>query len=231
MMFRTERKPTGIWFVDWIVDAYASLGEIFLMNLLWFVFSLPVITVPPAFGALIYSTNLIAHDESVTWRTFLVGFRLNFWRSYRWFILYLFVIAVAVSNIYFYRQFEATWGDWAEILVLSLLFLWVLLNVFTFPLLLEQSDRRITVALRNSLILYIRRPGVAFGAAIIILALMGLSLRFAWPSWIVIVPSLLAYLANRAAIYGVDQLSDIKRRQVAVQTEEDGGAAPPGSGS
>jgi uncharacterized membrane protein YesL len=228
-MFQAERKPGGLWFVDWIVDAYYSLGPIFLMNLLWFVFSLPVITVPPAYGALVYSTNLIARDESVSWRTFMEGFRLHFWRSWRWFGLNLFVVVVSLSNLYFYRQFDAPWVEWVQGLVLALTMFWGLLNIYTFPLLMEQTDRRIKVALRNSLVLFIRRPLVGLGTAIFIVVLFLVSLRFAWPAWIVIVPSLAAYLANRAAIYVVDQLSGARRRQIIVQTGEEGLDTQPGS--
>ena len=87
--------------------------------------------------------------------------------------------------------------------------IWSFLQVYTFPLLLEQSDRRILTALRNSLVLYLRRPGLILLVATFVLAVAFLATMFAWPVWILLVAGLGAYLANLATLH---TLAEIKER-------------------
>jgi hypothetical protein len=78
--------------------------------------------------------------------------------------------------------------------------LWGILQLYTFPLLLEQTDRRMPVALRNSGAILLRRPiftlGVALGFALVAVS----SVYVFPPAWIFISASLCAYLANWAVI-------------------------------
>jgi hypothetical protein len=91
-------------------------------------------------------------------------------------------------------------------LFVGLLILWILLNIYTFPLLLEQSDRRLVVALRNSLVIYIRRPLFGLGTAALIGILMYISMRYLYVLVPVLTTGLCAYLANRVTVQVVGEL-------------------------
>lgn len=192
----------------WMLDAYHYFFELVTINLCWLLLSIPLVTAAPAAAGLYYATNQLAHDEhEVTWRTFFTGFRQHFWLSWRWGALNLLVIAVLLSNIWFYQRFTGAWVPWVETLFISLIFLWWLLQIYTFPLLLEQQNTSLRVALRNSLVFYLRQIRLALGMALLIMALIYLSIRFVPPAWGVLTISLCAYLANRMTILLIAEIN------------------------
>jgi hypothetical protein len=81
-----------------------------------------------------------------------------------------------------------------------------MIQVYTFPILLEQDQPRLVTALRNSMVLYLRRPGFSLALLATLLALALISTLFVVP-WALITASLSAYLANRGALYLIRDLS------------------------
>ncbi|MFC1879436.1 DUF624 domain-containing protein [Chloroflexota bacterium] len=201
-------RSSGSLVYRWLEESWHNLWELVAFNFLWFVLTLPVVTAPAAAAGLFYATNLLAHEKPVGWRTFFEGFREHFWLSWRWGAVNLFAVLLFASNILFYKQFQTTWSGWLRGIFWGLALLWSFLQVFTFPLLLEQSDQRIFTALRNSLVLYLRRPGLAVLVAAFVLALAFLSAMFAWPLWVVLVAGLGAYLANLAVLHILKEIND-----------------------
>ena len=192
---------------NWLVEAYHNMAELVIVNLLWFLLTIPVVTAPPAAAGLYYATNQVAYEKTINWRTFFEGFRTHFWMSWRWALMVVLGTVLILSNIWFYRGFEAQWSVWLQSFFMGLLVLWGLLNLYTFPLLLEQSDRRLVIALRNSLVLYIRRPLFSLGAAALIILLAYLSFRYLYPLLLVLTGSLSAYLANQVTVHVVAELA------------------------
>ncbi|MEW5869733.1 MAG: YesL family protein [Chloroflexota bacterium] len=191
---------------NWLVEAFDSFFELMVWNLLWLVFTLLVVTAPPASAALYYATNRLAHGQRANWRDFFTGLRQHFWLGWRWGLLNLVIIFVLLSNYIFYGSFEGGWVSWVQGVFLALIFLWLLLQIFTFPLLLEQQDQRLRTALRNSLVFYVKRPGFCLGVGLTSLVLIILSTTLLVPAWVVITASLCAYLANRAALHLIEEL-------------------------
>ena len=192
---------------EWLGEAYHEFGDLMLINALWFIFTILIVTAPPAAAGLYYATNILAHEERVEWRTFFEGFREYFWLSWRWALVNLAVILILFSNTVFYDQFQAQWSYWLQGVIWALLFVWGMLQVYVFPLLLEQTEKRQITALRNSLVIYRKRPTFALGMAGFILLISFLGVRFLWPVWIVILGSLCAYLANHSTIYLVNEIT------------------------
>jgi uncharacterized membrane protein YesL len=207
-------ESSGRLVYRWLEESWHNLWELLAFNLLWFICSIPLITAPPAVGGLYYATNLLAHEKPVGWRTFFKGFRENFWLSWRWGLINLFALLIFASNILFYRQFEGNWSDWLRGGFWGLALLWFFLQVYTYPLLLEQSDRRMVTAMRNSLVLYLKRPGLAILVAAFVLAVAFLSAMFVWPLWIVLVAGFGAYLANLATLKILSEINDEQQNQV-----------------
>lgn len=193
-------KTDGIWLRDALVDAYYDSVPLITINVLWFLLTLPLITAPPAVAGLYYATNGLAHRRSANWRTFLEGFRAHFWLSWRWALANLLVLAVLGGDVWFYGRMGWNWGYWVQGVFLTLAILWGLLQIYTFPLLLEQEDRRMITAVRNSVVLYIKHPLFSIGLALFIVLLIVVSTWFLRPAWLLITPSLSAFLTNRGAI-------------------------------
>ena len=63
-----------LWSV--IKDFYPNLARVVLLNIFWFICSLPIITIPAAYGGLAYATRILIYDESeYHWRHFLMDFK------------------------------------------------------------------------------------------------------------------------------------------------------------
>ncbi len=202
-------KRTSARGIIWnaLVDAYYDAAELTMMNLLWIVFSLLVISAPAATAGLYYATNQLAHRHAISWRTFLDGFRQHLWLGCRWGLVNLFALTLLGVNVWFYGQLEMWWTDLAQGLFIGIMVLWILLQVYTFPLLLEQEDHRMAIALRNSLVLFLKYPGFSLFLCLILLLVAALSTWLRLP-WLVFAGSLSTYLANRGTIYLLDNLSN-----------------------
>ncbi len=185
----------------WI--AYYRSIDLILLNLIWFAASVPIITAVPALGALFYATNQMVHTGSGNWRSFREGFRRYFWLSWRWSLINAAVLGFLVFAAWFYGQIEAPWAAAVQAGLIGLLAVWIELQLFTFPLLLEQADQRFMVALRNSGVIFVRWPWMALGASLQI-AMVALPSIFIFPpAWIFISASLCGYLSNRAVLQSI----------------------------
>lgn len=197
-------------FQDILLGAYYDLISLILVNIIWFLLTLPVVTAIPALGGLYYATNRLAHQTPADWRTFLEGFRAHFWLSWRWGLMNVAGFGILGSSLWFYSQVEAGWAGWVHALMIGLLLWWFMIQVLTYPFLLEQTDRRLPVALRNSLVMLVRRPLFTVLTGTSIGALILLSVYLMRPAWIFLTGSLCAYLANRAVISTISKMQEQK---------------------
>lgn len=195
----------GQFFLDTFSETFAWLANLLTANLLWVFFTLLVVTAPGAAAGLFYATNRMAHDRSVSWRTFFEGFRLLFWLSWRWTLLNLLAMSVFYANIRFYGRMEAGWAPWVQGLFLGLAVLWFLLQMYTFPILLEGEDGRLVTALRNSVLLFAKRPLFSLGIALLMTVIAVLSTLIQIP-WVLITVSFYGFLLNRATLYFLNRL-------------------------
>jgi len=191
---------------DRLVPIYDRVAPFITLNLLWIAVSLPIVTMIPATAALLFAMNRMAHGRIADWSTYFEGLRRWFWRSYFWGGLNILVITVLVSNIIFYTRLQSSWAIVPTVLAVSLLLLWLTLQVVTFPLMLQQEAPRLRLALRNSVVLLARRPGAIMGYAVLI-AVIAVMTTFIFPyAWLFLSASLCAYLMNRATIQSLRAL-------------------------
>ncbi len=208
-----NRAGRFLW--ECLLDAYDSFSQLMVVNLLWFFLTLPVVTAPPAAAGLYYYTHELASNHPVDWHTFFDGFRKYFWRAWLWALANLIAIIVFVVNAWFYYQVKTTWAPWIAGISIGLLVIWLLLQFYTFPLLLEQTDQRVRVAIRNSAVLYLKRPGPCLGLVLFLAPLGALSIVIP-PLIIIIYAAVAAFLVNRWVIY---LLEDILNRQKSISSQ------------
>jgi uncharacterized membrane protein YesL len=198
--------PVSRLIYEWLIDAYYSFTALIIWNLLWFAFTVLIVTAPPAAAGLYYATNRLAHHEPTDWRSFFTGFRTYFWSSWRWGLLNL-VIGLAVgTNVWYYAKIEAAWGVWVQGLFAGGLALWVLVQLYTVPLLIEQERQHVRLALRNSAVLFLRRPAFSLSLSVVLMLMIGVSTFLLPPAWLMFTASLCAYLANQGALYLINDL-------------------------
>jgi uncharacterized membrane protein YesL len=192
---------------DKLIDAYVALIPLITLNLVWFIISLPVVTAIPATGGLFYATNKLAHGHSADWRTLIEGFRLYFWQSWVIGLISVVLVVVFATNFLFYSFADAGLAVWIRGMVIVLALLWLAIQIYLFPLLMEQEHPHLRLALRNSLVIILKRPlftlGVTLGIAFLI---VGTTLVIQ-PAWIFITASACAFLANQATLYAIAKIT------------------------
>ena len=157
---------------------------IWLSNVLWIVFLIPVITVPLAFAGLYACVHSLAHNESLEWQTFFTGIKKHFSASLKWTVVNLFVsILLGFYAWFFTGQIEDPAARSSTLIgiVLAAAVLWCILNMYTFPFMLVQAKPSYLNALRNSAVLFIKWPGQALGMTFFNLAVIFISVWLRFP--------------------------------------------------
>ncbi len=90
---------------------------------------------------------------------------------------------------------------------LGIIAIWWAVNQFTFPFMLIQKKPSYLNALRNSLVIFIKWPGVTLGFTLFNLAVILLSLWLRFP-WLFFTGSLPALMACLCVKYGAEQTVD-----------------------
>lgn len=189
----------GTW-RERLVDAYLTSIPLIWANVVWVLLSLPLVTLFPALAGLYYSTQLIAGDRDGGGRAVWEGFRAYFWPGWRWGLFVGAGVVLCGANVWFYGRVETEWAWLPRAFFFMLLVLWLAANVYTFPLLLQQKELRLRTALRNSLVLWLKRP---FHSLLLIFAcaLLGWASTVYFPlAWVFLTGALCTYLANRTVL-------------------------------
>jgi hypothetical protein len=186
-----------------LLNAYDAAFMIVIANVFAIVFCLPVITTPLAVAGLFYTNFQLASGESVDWKTFFEGIKRYWWPAIRWTVINAVVLFSLRFYFYLFIAREEIWASALLGLTMGVMAIWILLQAFTFPMMLEQEKPGFFMALRNSLIFYMRWPGYSFSFLLPILVLAIASLFFP-PLWIFISISLIAYLGSYAVHFRID---------------------------
>jgi hypothetical protein len=178
-----------------------DFGDLMVINIYWVLLMLPIITIPPAFAGLYYSTSQLVQNESVTRQTFIEGFKKYFRASYVWFFSNVLVVGLLLFNIDISISVpELSWLQNLMGVYWVLLASWMLLQLYTFPLLIQQDKPRIVLALRNSALLWFKHIPFSFLLSLVIVILIVASI-YLYPLWFVITASFTAYLANLGVVF------------------------------
>ena len=133
-----------------IKDYYEEMFILAGASLLWAVLAVPVVTLPPATAGMYYLTNHVARHKSVEFGLFFEGFKKFFVKSWLLTLLNLGVLFVLYTNYQFYARYEAQWSAVIQGLVVGAGVIWCLIQIYVFPMLLEQQEPRLLLALRNA---------------------------------------------------------------------------------
>lgn len=117
-----------------VFDFLGKVADILILNLLWLLTSLPIITIGASTSALFSVTILMVKErEGNIFQNYFAAFKRNFKRSTIVFVIAALVAVVLSMNIYFWANTDGTLatGFWALSLGLSFLYLITLFYVFT----------------------------------------------------------------------------------------------------
>jgi uncharacterized membrane protein YesL len=144
-----------------IKEGFFQLGRLILLNLTWLLFCLPVITIPASTIALAYSIKIMVIDETnYSWGIFLEAFKRYFISSWRWFIPSVLMPIIFVYNILFFAVESYTLSVFIQAVNVVMLVIWVFLQTFTLPFVVDQEQPVMRIALLNGIKLLYQKPGL-----------------------------------------------------------------------
>jgi len=172
-------------------------------SVLWLspVFLLAAIALFPMTSAGMYVvTNRVAHGKTFHFSDFVDGVKTYWWRSLLWFLGNIVFALLVYANLVFYpSQFEGTWvvligGFW-----LAVFAFWVTMQIYFWPLLIEQEVPRMLLAWRNAAYLVLANPFYAFFMVSFSIVLFAVSAALTLPL-VFVGMALMGLLGNNAVL-------------------------------
>jgi uncharacterized membrane protein YesL len=180
-----------------VIDVRFVGVTLIYFNLLWFFCSLPLFTLPPATGALYVVVRELGDRREVSGRDFLRAMRAHFLDGWRWGIVNLVAGFLFVVNFWFYSQLPSPFGLLLTALLIGFLVTWLLVQMYTYPILLRQVQPRVRLAIRNAFALCLRHPVFTLIHALITGIFVFMSLVVPY-FWMLFTTALVFYFYNQA---------------------------------
>ena len=158
-----QDKESGL-FRKWFWNTFDYLGTLIVINILWLLCALPLVTLPLAFAGLFRVTGRIAAYEETGLRDFFVHAREDLGRSFVFCGLYAGVLALLGANVFFYVRLMDDWPWTGAVLggVMMWLIVFVCMTaVFTLPL-AYRSQAPVWQVIRTGVFLAMDNAGYAF---------------------------------------------------------------------
>ena len=170
--------PIRGMYKKWFWNTYDYLGTLIVVNILWILCALPLVTLPIAMVGLFRVTNRIAAYEETGVRDFFIGTRQDIWRSLRLCSVISGALLLLAVNILFYLRLMALW-PWTGA-VLSGAVIWIgvfvgLLSLYCFPLLV-QKETSTWQTIKNGVFLVLDNAGYSIGLFTVGVAIITVSL-------------------------------------------------------
>jgi len=189
------------WWDEWL--------NMLVIGVVWFVCLLTVLLGPPAILGLYHVTHALAHGESLGVSGLIAGGRRYFLKGWLWALVNLVAAILLFANLLFYGQIDAVWSRFVQGLFLGLSVLWLVVQFYALPYLMEQEQQQVRLALRNGLLTVLASPGYTLVVVGVAALISLLSLLLVIPLFLG-APGLVALLGSRAVLerietYGVHE--------------------------
>jgi hypothetical protein len=172
----------------------------------WVLILIPIVLASPASGGLYYATNQMAHGRDAGATIYWEGIKSYVWPSYRWGIMNFVVAFLFSLNIWFYDNATFQLAPYIRVVFIVGAVFWAVIQMYTFPFMIEQEEPSLKTALRNSLLAVARHPLRSFGVLLLVLGIAFISTYVSFLLWILVSVSLIAYLSNKNMLVVLEKL-------------------------
>jgi hypothetical protein len=202
-------------------DTWEELYSLAIVNLVW-LFSwalplalasatgLPIVIIPVALlslgifavttAGIYYVTSRVAHAKTFHFYDFVEGIKIYWWRALLWLLINMLVVALIIMNLRFYPTvFEGIWTLFVSGLWLALLVFWLTMQVYYWPLVIQQEEPKLLLGWRNAAYLVLANPFYAFFAVSFTIVLLGISVALTLP-FVFVGMGLQGLLGNNAVL-------------------------------
>jgi len=159
--------------------AYGAWQLIQVPVITWATIAIAALVIPMAAAGMQYVTNRTANARAIHVSDLFEGMKRYWWRSWVWLLVNLFLLYVLYLCVGFYTSLVSGFfqviigGLWLGIAVL-----WLMMQMYFWPMLITQSNPGLLRAWRNSFVLVAREPLYSLIIAICIIGIIALSILF-----------------------------------------------------
>ncbi|MBI5958539.1 MAG: hypothetical protein HY866_07390 [Chloroflexi bacterium] len=180
-------------------------------NLAFVALSLPIITAPAAFSALVWVGYLAQTDPSEAdlaafWQTF----RANLWRALPWGVFNTLFAFVNFYNLFAYSSLDGAVITLLEAVWVAGAIVWAGLLLYTWPIYYEMAEPTVLGAMRNALVMVIRNPLFTL-VIVLIIALLAIMSTILVASWLLITWGAISAIANAAVLNRLKQFRTVQQ--------------------
>ena len=181
-------------------DIWADMWTALVCDLIWLLSVVLILPGPPVTLALVYFANRRAHEDLTDLKDLWHGFRLYWKPAWRWGILNLLILSLLVGDFYLTgRSDPASPLRFIQSFYLAVVLVWLMVQFYALPFLIEQEQPSLRQALRNGAVMLGQNIvfSVCFGFGLLLICLVGIPLFFLTVGF---GPLFLAFAANRAVL-------------------------------
>ena len=188
-----------VWLFSWALPVgLGSATGIPVVVIVTLVLSLCLFAVTTA--GVYFVANRVARGRTFHFRDFIEGIQLFWWRALLWLLANALFAFLIYLNLWFWpSNFQGTWVVFVGGFYLAAAVFWLMMQIYFWPILVEQETPKMLLAWRNSAYLIFVNPFFAFFIASFALVLLVLSVALTLP-FIFVGIALLALLGNNAVI-------------------------------
>ena len=160
-------------------DAAEDFFTTLVVNLLWLLGCLLLITGPPATLALFYTTHRIARGEVAGPDDFLQAIRRYWTVAWRWGLVNGAIVFFLAGDFWLTgRLSQAPLARFIQGFYLAALAGWLLLQLYALPFLFQQEQPAVRQALRNAALMLRKHAGFTLALALLLLLVLVLATIF-----------------------------------------------------
>lgn len=181
------------------------LGNLFVLNLVYILFSLPVITIGASTSALYTVTiRMVRKEDGTIWSAFLKAFKINFKKATGIWLIIAASFCILFAQYLVVLNYPGTLANiYLAVLVVEVIII-MLVIPFLFPL-QAKFENSVTGTIKNSFLLAVSNLGSAIKILVAWVGPMGISViypkvfLFTWYFWLIFMFALIAYMASFSA--------------------------------
>lgn len=196
-----------------IIQWLSKVADLMILNFLYIISCLPVITIGAANAALYDVTARLSRDEAVIWRHYWQAFRSNFKKATLIWLILLFVCGIVYGSAVLYWSYELPNKDLCLVLLGVVAVVWLCVYSWAFPL-QARFENTVKNTLTNSLLFswsYLPRTIVMAllnAVAPVVILIPGVFLNYIYV-FLIIWFSLSAYLSTLLLRKTMKQLEEL----------------------
>lgn len=182
-----------------ITHVLGRLHVYVIVNILWLIFSLPIVTAPAAWAGLCRFSYYALRQPTADVSDFWAGLRANLVRGIPMGLIGAVIVLASVSNLSSYSAHGSFWIGLFRLIWIGMPLIWFAVQLYAFPIMYAQIEPGLLRAYRNAGVMILLNPFFTLGVWLAAGAVIGLS--FVLPfAWVLVTGALLAGIGSYAVL-------------------------------